>query len=194
MSMKSDQDLLLLERFSFDEIISGTLQWRIRNKLFFFMAKCDILYINVPKDVTLSYSHPPTHMKSPFQTSIQVHSGFKMGCLFSMVVVTKLPYMEIGPNYHREDAPHFSNLLWTKSYEYESLSWQIKGNLKISFEDIQNLKNISSWILLESINSTLILQFLFGSFGSKDVGPYKDLIIPQIPAFLIGKPRCVWKL
>ena len=73
MSMKSDQDLLLLERFSFDEIISGTLQWRIRNKLFFFMAKCDILYINVPKDVTLSYSHPPTHMKSPFQTSIQVH-------------------------------------------------------------------------------------------------------------------------
>ena len=134
---------------------------------------------------------------SDFHTSsfsCSIHSGSKVGCLFSMVVVSKLPYTEIGPNYHREDAPHFSNLLWTKSYEYESLSWQIKGNLKISFEDIQNLKNISSWILLESINSTLILQFLFGSFGSKDVGPYKDLTIPQIPAFLIGKPRCVWKL
>ena len=186
MSMKSDQDLLLLERFSFDEIISGTLQWRIRNKLFFFMAKCDILYINVPKDVTLSYSHPPTHMKSPFQTSIQVH-----------FCVQFIPVLKWGASSRWSsslDAPHFSNLLWTKFYGYESLSWQIKGNLKISFEDIQNLKNISSWILLESINSTLILQFLFGSFGSKDVGPYKDLTIPQIPAFLIGKPRCVWKL
>ena len=32
----------------------------------------------------------------------------KVGCVFTMVVVSILPQAELGPNDHREDAPHFS--------------------------------------------------------------------------------------
>ena len=31
----------------------------------------------------------------------------KVGCVFSMVVVAILLYVEFGPNDHREDAPQF---------------------------------------------------------------------------------------
>ena len=35
----------------------------------------------------------------------------KVGCAYPMVVVSIAPYAGFGPNDHREDAPHFKNLL-----------------------------------------------------------------------------------
>ena len=32
----------------------------------------------------------------------------KVGCVFSMVVVSILPHAEFGPNDHQKDAPHFT--------------------------------------------------------------------------------------
>ena len=37
-------------------------------------------------------------------------SESKEGCVFLMVVVSILPPVGFGPNDHREDAPHFTNL------------------------------------------------------------------------------------
>ena len=34
-------------------------------------------------------------------------SADKVGCVFSMVIVSILPHAEFGPNDHREDAPYF---------------------------------------------------------------------------------------
>ena len=31
-----------------------------------------------------------------------------MGCVFPMVIVSILPHVAFGPNYHREDALHFT--------------------------------------------------------------------------------------
>ena len=35
-----------------------------------------------------------------------------MGCVFPMVVVSKLPHAEFGPNDHREDTPHFMMVIY----------------------------------------------------------------------------------
>ena len=40
----------------------------------------------------------------------------KVGCVFPVVVVSILPYADLGPNYHREDAPHFTIFINVKSY------------------------------------------------------------------------------
>ena len=41
-------------------------------------------------------------------TMDQLNAICKVGCLFPMVGVSILPIAEVGPNDHREDAPHFN--------------------------------------------------------------------------------------
>ena len=31
----------------------------------------------------------------------------KVGCILPMVVISRLPHPEFGPNHHQEDVPHF---------------------------------------------------------------------------------------
>ena len=33
---------------------------------------------------------------------------YKVGCVFPMVIIPILPQAELGPNEHREDAPHLT--------------------------------------------------------------------------------------
>ena len=49
-------------------------------------------------------------------TKNDIRNIIKVGCVYPMVIIPILPQAEIGPDDHREDAPHFRTKLTKFSF------------------------------------------------------------------------------
>ena len=83
----------------------------------------DVAYVKLNRQVSLGKKPLTQDMKSQIEylnwADLHLYKHFnskldiegKVGCVFSMVVVSILPHAEFGPNDHQKDAPHFNILL-----------------------------------------------------------------------------------